>query len=84
MKSSHSKRKGNVIGAILGLAALTVFLGFGSVYAGELLVYTALEDDELAVYIKEKVAGSPDDFKINPRTALEDFRARAEKLKACE
>jgi iron(III) transport system substrate-binding protein len=38
---------------------MTVF-GFSSLYAGDLLVYTALEDDELAVYIPAFKKAHPD------------------------
>jgi iron(III) transport system substrate-binding protein len=60
MNSSQSKKKRNIIGAILGFTALTLLLGFGSVYAGELLVYTALEDDEVAVYLPAFQKAHPD------------------------
>jgi iron(III) transport system substrate-binding protein len=51
MNILHSKNKGNFIGVILGLIALMTMLGFSSASAGDLLVYTSLEDDELAIYI---------------------------------
>jgi iron(III) transport system substrate-binding protein len=60
MNILHSKNKGNLIGFILGMAALVTMLGFSSVSAGELLVYTALEDDELAVYIPAFKKAHPD------------------------
>jgi iron(III) transport system substrate-binding protein len=56
----HSRKQRNFIGVILGLVAVMTFLGFGSVSAGDLLVYTALEDDELAVYIPAFKKAHPD------------------------
>ena len=47
----NPKNRGRFFGVILGLVALMTLFGFSSLYAGDLLVYTALEDDELAVYI---------------------------------
>jgi iron(III) transport system substrate-binding protein len=58
------KKRSNFFGVILGLAALMVLVGFSSVVAGELLVYTALEDDELAVYIPAFKKAHPD-IKLN-------------------
>ena len=60
MNILHSKNKGNFIGVVLGLVALMTMLGFSSVSAGDLLVYTALEDDELAVYIPAFKKAHPD------------------------
>jgi ABC-type glycerol-3-phosphate transport system substrate-binding protein len=60
MNILHSKNKGNFIGVILGLVALMTMLGFSSVSAGDLLVYTSLEDDELAVYIPAFKKAHPD------------------------
>jgi iron(III) transport system substrate-binding protein len=61
MRNTHgSKNRGSFIGVILGVVALMTLLGFGSVSAGDLLVYTALEDDELAVYIPAFKKAHPD------------------------
>ncbi len=38
-------------GLLLGMTVVLGFMGIASAIAGDLLVYTALEDDELAVYI---------------------------------
>ena len=38
-------------GLLLGMTVVLCFMGITSAIAGDLLVYTALEDDELAVYI---------------------------------
>ncbi len=46
MNIFHSKSRSRFMGAILGMAALMTIFGFSGVYAGDLLVYTALEDDE--------------------------------------
>jgi iron(III) transport system substrate-binding protein len=46
-KSNYVRFLGLLLGMILALG----FMGVPSVTAGDLLVYTALEDDELAVYI---------------------------------
>ena len=59
-KGLSSKNQGNFIGVILGLAALMMLLGFSSVSAGDLLVYTALEDDELAIYLPAFKKAHPD------------------------
>jgi len=56
----QSKGKGNFIGVVLGLAALMTFLGLSSAGAGDLLVYTALEDDEVAVYLPAFQKAHPD------------------------
>ena len=40
-----------LFGLLLGLTVALGFMGVSSVTAGDLLVYTALEDDELAVYL---------------------------------
>ena len=63
-KSLNSKSRSNLIGVVLGLAALLTLLGFGSAGAGDLLVYTALEDDELAVYLPAFKKAHPD-IKLN-------------------
>ncbi|MGD8298205.1 MAG: putative 2-aminoethylphosphonate ABC transporter substrate-binding protein [Desulfobacterales bacterium] len=60
MNILHSKSRGRFLSAILGLTALMVFLGFSGVYAGDLLVYTALEDDEVAVYLPAFKKAHPD------------------------
>ena len=60
----HSRRPGRLFGVILGLTALVTLLGFSWVYAADLLVYTALEDDELAVYLPAFKKAHPD-IKIN-------------------
>ena len=56
----HSRSRGHFLSVILGLTALMVFFGFSGVYAGDLLVYTALEDDELAVYLPAFKKAHPD------------------------
>ena len=56
----NSKNRGRFFGVILGLVALMALFGFSSLYAGDLLVYTALEDDELAVYIPAFKKAHPD------------------------
>jgi iron(III) transport system substrate-binding protein len=60
MNALNSKNRGHFFGVILGLVALMTVLGFSSLYAGDLLVYTALEDDELAVYIPAFKKAHPD------------------------
>ena len=55
-----SRKQGNLIGVILGLAAMITLLGFSSASAADLLVYTALEDDELAVYLPAFKKAHPD------------------------
>jgi len=52
----HSKS----IGVILGMVALMILLGFNAAGAGDLLVYTALEDDEVAVYLPAFQKAHPD------------------------
>ena len=59
-KTQGSTKRGNFIGIIFVLVALMTLLGFGIVSAGDLLVYTALEDDELAVYIPAFKKAHPD------------------------
>jgi len=54
------KNKGNFIGVVLALVALVTMLGFSSASAGDLLVYTALEDDEVAVYLPAFQKAHPD------------------------
>ena len=56
----HSRSRGRFLSVVLGLTALMVFLGFSGVYAGDLLVYTALEDDEVAVYLPAFKKAHPD------------------------
>jgi iron(III) transport system substrate-binding protein len=60
MNILQSKNKGNLMGVVLGLVALITMLGFSSATAGDLLVYTALEDDELAVYLPAFQKAHPD------------------------
>lgn len=60
MKIFRTNGRGHSIGLILGLAALMVMMGTAAVYAKEVLVYTALEDDELAIYMKDWEAKHPD------------------------
>ncbi len=60
MNNLHSSSRGRFLGVVLGLTALMVFLGFSGVYAGDLLVYTALEDDEVAVYLPAFKKAHPD------------------------
>jgi iron(III) transport system substrate-binding protein len=57
---SNFHKRGHFIRVILGLAVLMTVFGFSSLYAGDLLVYTALEDDELAVYIPAFKKAHPD------------------------
>jgi iron(III) transport system substrate-binding protein len=64
MNILHSKNRVNTIGVFLGLVALMTFFGFSSAGAGDLLVYTALEDDELAVYLPAFKKAHPD-IKLN-------------------
>jgi iron(III) transport system substrate-binding protein len=40
-----------LFGLLLGLTVVLGFMGVPAAIAGDLLVYTALEDDELAVYL---------------------------------
>ena len=54
------KSSGRYWGLLLGLAAALMFFGASNVYAAEILVYTALEDDELAIYMKDWEAKYPD------------------------
>ena len=54
------KNRSNFFGVILGLVALMTLLGFSSVIAGDLLVYTALEDDEVAIYLPAFQKAHPD------------------------
>jgi iron(III) transport system substrate-binding protein len=49
-----------MLGVVLGMFALMAFLGVTGAWAGDLLVYTALEDDELAVYIPAFKKAHPD------------------------
>jgi iron(III) transport system substrate-binding protein len=56
----NSKNRGKLIGVALGLIAVVTFLGFNSAGAGDLLVYTALEDDEVAVYLPAFQKAHPD------------------------
>ena len=54
------KNRSNFFGVILGLVALMTLLGVSSVIAGDLLVYTALEDDEVAIYLPAFQKAHPD------------------------
>ena len=56
----HSKNSVRMLGVVLGMFALMAFLGVTGAWAGDLLVYTALEDDELAVYIPAFKKAHPD------------------------
>jgi len=56
----HSKNRNRFFGIILGLFALMTLLGVSSLYAGDLLVYTALEDDEVAIYLPAFKKAHPD------------------------
>jgi iron(III) transport system substrate-binding protein len=60
MNYFHSKRSGRFWGVLLGLSAVLAFIGVSNVCAAEILVYTALEDDELAIYMKDWEAKYPD------------------------
>ena len=44
----------------LGVFMILTLAGFSNLYAKEILVYTALEDDELAIYLKDWEAKHPD------------------------
>jgi len=56
----HSKSSFRIFGVVLGMFALMTFVGVAGAWAGDLLVYTALEDDELAVYIPAFKKAHPD------------------------
>jgi len=56
----HSKSRRHFFGIILGLFALMTLMGVSSLYAGDLLVYTALEDDEVAIYLPAFKKAHPD------------------------
>ncbi len=60
MNILHSNSRGRFLSVLVGLTALMVFFGFSGVYAGDLLVYTALEDDEVAVYLPAFKKAHPD------------------------
>ena len=60
MSILRSKKKNNLLVTILGLAALMTLVGINRVSAGDLLVYTALEDDEVAVYLPAFKKAHPD------------------------
>jgi iron(III) transport system substrate-binding protein len=60
MNGLNSKNPGHFFGVILGLVALMTLFGFSSLYAGDLLVYTALEDDEVAIYLPAFKKAHPD------------------------
>lgn len=60
MNILRSRSRGRFIGVILGFAVLMTFLGFSGVNAGDLLVYTSLEDDEVAVYLPAFKKAHPD------------------------
>ena len=56
----HSESSFRIFGVVLGMFALMTFVGVAGAWAGDLLVYTALEDDELAVYIPAFKKAHPD------------------------
>jgi len=60
MNILHSKNRVNTIGVFMGLVAMMTFFGFSSAGAGDLLVYTALEDDEVAIYLPAFKKAHPD------------------------
>ncbi len=60
MNRFHSKSSVRFWGMLLGLVAVLAFIGVSNVGAGEILVYTALEDDELAIYKKDLEATHPE------------------------
>ena len=60
MKCFNIRGKGRVTGLVLGLAVVMILMSTAGVWAKEVLVYTALEDDELAVYLKDWKAKHPD------------------------
>lgn len=60
MSVFKAKKQGRLIGLGIVTALALVFLTGGVLYAKELVVYTALEDDEVAVYRKDFEAKYPD------------------------
>jgi iron(III) transport system substrate-binding protein len=60
MLNFRSKSSGRFWGMLFGLIAVLTFIGASNVCAKEILVYTALEDDELAIYMKDWEAKHPD------------------------
>ena len=56
----HPRKYVRLIGVVLGLVIFSTTLGLGSAIAGDLLVYTALEDDEVAVYLPVFQKAHPD------------------------
>jgi iron(III) transport system substrate-binding protein len=60
MRFIRTKKLWLYVGVVMGLAVASAFLGVSNAIAGEILVYTALEDDELAIYMKDWEAKHPD------------------------
>jgi len=59
MNCFRSKHTSHYWGFLLGLIAILTLMVATSVSAAEILVYTALEDDELAIYMKDWEAKYP-------------------------
>ena len=59
-KMMHLSDRRRFVGVISVLTILLTLLSFSSVYAGDILVYTALEDDEVAVYLPAFQKAHPD------------------------
>ncbi len=60
MNILHLKNRTNMVSVILGLVVLLTFFSLSSAGAGDLLVYTALEDDEVAIYLPAFKKAHPD------------------------
>jgi len=60
MKFMRTGKFWQFLGIAMALAVATAFVGTVKASAGELVVYTALEDDELAIYTKDWEAKHPD------------------------
>ena len=60
MNHFRNNRSTRLFGLVFGMAVIFMLMGFSSLYASEVLVYTALEDDELAIYMKDWEAKHPD------------------------
>lgn len=60
MNHFRNNRSTRFFGLVFGVAVMFTLMGFSSLYAQEILVYTALEDDELAIYMKDWEAKHPD------------------------
>jgi len=60
MKYLRTNNLGRIAGLVLAAVVMMSFIGIANVFAKEILVYTALEDDELAIYMKDWEAKHPD------------------------